>query len=55
LEQQGYEHFKTFGSRSFEFPSSEDMPTASKTIDLITLILRNFWAKSGREYARDSD
>jgi hypothetical protein len=22
---------------------------------LITLILRNFWAKSGREYARDSD
>jgi hypothetical protein len=56
LEQQGYEHFKTFGSRSFEFPSSEDMPTASKTVDLITkIILCNFWAKSGREYARDSD
>jgi hypothetical protein len=52
LEQQGCEHFKTFESRNFEFPSSEDMPTASKTIDLITkIILHNFWAKSGREYA----
>jgi hypothetical protein len=53
LEQQGCEHFKTFGSRSFEFPSSKDMPATSKTVDLITkIILRNFWAKSGREYAR---
>jgi hypothetical protein len=53
LEQQGCEHFKTFGSQNFEFPSSEDMPTASKTVDLITkIILRNFWAKTSREYAR---
>jgi hypothetical protein len=52
-EQQGCEHFKSFGSRSFEFPSFEDMPTASKTVDLITkIVLCNFWAKSGREYAR---
>jgi hypothetical protein len=48
LEEQGCEHFKTFGSRNFEFPSSEDMPTVSKTVDLITkIILHNFWAKSG--------
>jgi hypothetical protein len=48
LEQQGYEHFKAFGSQSFEFPSSEDVPAPSKTVDLITkIILRNFWAKSG--------
>jgi hypothetical protein len=53
LEQQGCQHFKTFGSRNFEFPSSEDISTTSKTVDLITkIILRNFWAKSGREYAR---
>jgi hypothetical protein len=53
LEQQGCEHFKTFGSRAFEFPSSEDMPAVSKTVDSITkIILRNFWAKSGREHAR---
>jgi hypothetical protein len=53
LEQQGCEHFETFGSRTFEFLSSEDMPAVSKTIDSITkIILRNFWAKSGREYAR---
>jgi hypothetical protein len=53
LEQQGCKHFKTFGSRTFEFPSSEDMPVMSKTVDSITkIILRNFWAKSGREYAR---
>jgi hypothetical protein len=32
------------------------MPTASKTVDLITkIILHNFWAKSGQEYAHDSD
>jgi hypothetical protein len=30
LEQQGYEHFKTFGARGFEFPSSEDMPAPTK-------------------------
>jgi hypothetical protein len=43
LEQQGCEHFKTFRSRNFEFPSSEDMPAASKTVDLITkIILHNF-------------
>jgi hypothetical protein len=53
LEQQGCEHFKTFSSRGFEFPSSEDMPTTSKTVDLITkIVLRNFWIKSGREHAR---
>jgi hypothetical protein len=28
------------------------MPTMSKTVDLITkIILHNFWAKSGWEYA----
>jgi hypothetical protein len=26
LEQQDCEHFKAFGSRNFEFPSSEDVP-----------------------------
>jgi hypothetical protein len=53
LEQQGCEHFRTFGSRSFEFPTVEEMPAPSKTIDQITkIILRNFWAQSGREHAR---
>jgi hypothetical protein len=53
LERQGCEHFKTFGARGFEFPSSEDMPAPSKIVDLITkIVLRNFWMKSGREYAR---
>jgi hypothetical protein len=33
LEQQGCEHFKTFGSRNFEFPSSEDVPAPRKTVD----------------------
>jgi hypothetical protein len=43
LEQQGCEHFITFRSRNFEFPSFEDMPAASKTVDLITkIILHNF-------------
>jgi hypothetical protein len=52
LEQQGCEHFKAFGSRNFESPSSEDVPAPRKTVDQITkLILRNFWAKSGREHA----
>jgi hypothetical protein len=49
LKQQGCEHFKAFGSWNFEFPSSEDVPVPSKTVDLITkIILRNFWAKSER-------
>jgi hypothetical protein len=53
LEQQGCEHFRAFGSRNFEFPTPEEMPAPSKTIDQITkIILRNFWAKSGREHAR---
>jgi hypothetical protein len=53
LEQHGCEHFKTFGSRIFGFPSSEEVPAPSKTVDQITkIILRNFWAKSGREHAQ---
>jgi hypothetical protein len=32
LEQQGCEHFKAFGSRSFEFPSSEDVPARAKLL-----------------------
>jgi hypothetical protein len=53
LEQQGCEHFKAFGRRNFEFPSSEDVPAPSKIVDWITkIILRNFWAKSGREHSR---
>jgi hypothetical protein len=53
LEQQGCEHFKAFSSRGFEFPSSEDMLAPSKTAELIAkIVLRNFWVKSGREYAR---
>jgi hypothetical protein len=53
LEQQGCEHFKAFGSRNFEFTSSEDVPAPSKTIDLITkIILCNFCARSGREHSR---
>jgi hypothetical protein len=53
FEQQGCEHFKTFGSRAFKFPSFEDMPAVSKTIDSITkIVLRNFWVKIGGEYAR---
>jgi hypothetical protein len=48
LEQQGYEHFKAFGTRGFGFPSSEDMLAPSKIVDLITKIMvRNFWMKSG--------
>jgi hypothetical protein len=53
LEQQGCEHFRTFGSHNFDFPTSEEMLALSKTVDQITkIILRNFWAKSGREHAR---
>jgi hypothetical protein len=32
LEQQGCEHFKAFRSRSFEFPSSEDVPARAKLL-----------------------
>jgi hypothetical protein len=46
LEQQGCEHFRAFGSRNFEFPTLEQMPAASKTIDRIT---RSFFATSGRK------
>jgi hypothetical protein len=53
LERQGCEHFKAFGSRGFAFPSPDDAPAPSKTVDLINkIILRNFWAKSGRAHAR---
>jgi hypothetical protein len=53
LEQQGCDHFKAFGSRSFEFPTPEDVPAPRKTIDLINkIILRNFWAKRGRAHSR---
>jgi hypothetical protein len=53
LEQQGCKHFKAFGSRNFEFPSSKDVSVPRKTVDPITeIILHNFWAKSGREHAR---
>jgi hypothetical protein len=53
LEQQGCEHFRTFGSRSFEFPTAEEMPAPSKIVDQITkIILRNFWTWSGREHTR---
>jgi hypothetical protein len=53
LERQGCEHFKAFGSRGFVFPSPEDAPAPSKTVDLINkIVLRNFWAKSGRAHAR---
>jgi hypothetical protein len=53
LEQQGCDHFKAFGSRSFEFTMPEDVLAPSKTVHLITkIILRNFWAKSGRAHSR---
>jgi hypothetical protein len=53
LEQQDCKHFRTFGSRSFEFPTAEEMRAPSKTVDQITkIILRNFWARSGQEHAR---
>jgi hypothetical protein len=53
LEQQGCDHFKGFGSRSFEFPTPEDVPAPSKAVDLIRkIILRNFLAKSGRAHSR---
>jgi hypothetical protein len=53
LEKQGCDHFKAFRSWSFEFPSPEDVPAPSKTVDLITkIILHNFWAKSGWAHSR---
>jgi hypothetical protein len=53
LERQGCDHFKAFGSRSFVFPSPDDVPAPRKTIELINkIILHNFWAKSGRAHAR---
>jgi hypothetical protein len=43
LERQGCDHFKAFGSRGFAFPSPDDAPAPSKTVDLINkIILRNF-------------
>jgi hypothetical protein len=53
LERQGCDHFKAFGSRGFVFPSPDEVPAPSKTMELINkIILRNFWAKSGRAHAR---
>jgi hypothetical protein len=53
LERQGCDHFKAFGSRGFAFPSPDEMPAPSKMVELINkIILRNFWAKSGRAHAR---
>jgi hypothetical protein len=53
LERQGCDHFKAFGSRSFVFPSPDDVPAPRKTVELINkIILHNFWAKSGRAHAR---
>jgi hypothetical protein len=53
LERQGCEHFKAFGSRSFEFPSPDETPAPSKTVALINkTVLRNFGATSGRAHAR---
>jgi hypothetical protein len=34
LEQQGCEHFKAFGARSFEFSSPDEMPTRAKRLSL---------------------
>jgi hypothetical protein len=53
LEQQGCDHFRAFGSQGFEFPSPDDVPAPSKIVELINkIILRNFWAKSGRAHSR---
>jgi hypothetical protein len=53
LEEHGCDHFKTFSTQGFSFPSSEDLPAPSKMVDTITKIaLCNFWAKSGREHAQ---
>jgi hypothetical protein len=56
LKQRGCDHFRAFGSRSFVFPSPDDVPAPSKTVELINkIILCNFWAKSGRAHARKKD
>jgi hypothetical protein len=53
LKRQGCDHFKAFGSRGFSFRSPDEMPAPSKMVELINkIILRNFWAKSGRAHAR---
>jgi hypothetical protein len=53
LEARGCDHFKVFRTRGFEFPSSGEMPTPSKIVDMITkIVLRKFWAESGREHTR---
>jgi hypothetical protein len=53
LEVHGCDHFKAFGTHGFEFPSSGEMPAPSKTVDTITkIVLRKFWAESGREHMR---
>jgi hypothetical protein len=53
LETHSCDHFKAFGTRGFEFPSSVEMPAPSKIVDAITkIILRKFWAESSREHVR---
>jgi hypothetical protein len=53
LERQGCDHFNAFRSRSFEFPSPDETPAPSKTVELINkIVLRNFWAKIGRAHTR---
>jgi hypothetical protein len=39
LERQGCGHFKAFGSRSFVFPSPDEVPAPSKTVELINKII----------------
>jgi hypothetical protein len=39
LERQGCDHFKAFGSRSFVFPSPDEVPAPSKTVELINKII----------------
>jgi hypothetical protein len=52
LETRGCDHFKAFGTRGFEFPSSVETPAPSKAVDAITkIILRKLWAESDREHA----
>jgi hypothetical protein len=53
LEERGCEHFKAFGTRGFVFPSSDALPAPSKNVDTITtIVLCNFWVKSGHEHAQ---
>jgi hypothetical protein len=44
LERQGCDHFKAFGSRGFVFPSPDEVPAPSKTVELI---IRSFFATFG--------